>query len=262
MKSNNDKKKVSIIIVVYNCEKYIKYSIESIKKQTYKNWELLIVNDCSTDFTKQIIEKYESKKIKIFNLKKNLGPYKATEFAFTKIKGEYVAILDSDDYSHFNRIASQVEQLEKKPNIGLVFTKYKYVNEKNQIIKNIKNKIISKDYFNRIFPCINLACNSSAMFRKKFIKELNFYNKNCFYSYDYNFFLKIFKVSKIEIINKFYTFHRIHSYQRTNIIKKKIIFKENLYHLKWSLKNGLINRNNFLIFLKSVFKNFCQYLIS
>ena len=263
MKRRMHKVKVSIIIAVYNSEKYIKYSIESIKKQTYKSWELIIINDCSTDSTKEIIDKYKSKKIKIINLKKNVGAYKATEFAFNRVKGKYVAILDSDDYSHSNRILSQVNQLEKNPQIGLVFTKYKCIDEKNKIIKNIKKeKSISGYNFNKIFPCINLACNSSAMFRKKFIKELIFYNKNFFYSYDYNFYLKIFKVSKIKFINKFYTFYRIHPYQRTSIVKKNVIYKENLYNLRWSASNGLINRRNILVFFTSYFKNFFQYIVS
>ncbi len=71
MKIAKHKPKVSIIIAAYNSEKYIKLAIESIKKQSYKNWELIIVNDCSTDSTKKIIEKNKSKKILIINLKKN-----------------------------------------------------------------------------------------------------------------------------------------------------------------------------------------------
>ncbi len=86
--------KVSIIIVAYNSEKYIDCAIQSIKKQKYKNWELVIVNDCSNDLTKEIIKKYKSKKIRIINLKKNIGAYRATDLAFKKITGKYVAILE------------------------------------------------------------------------------------------------------------------------------------------------------------------------
>jgi glycosyltransferase involved in cell wall biosynthesis len=254
---------VSVVMTVFNGEKFILKSINSVIKQNYKNWELIIVNDNSQDSTNKILNKYQSKKIKIINLKKNIGAFQATNLAFKKITGKYVAILDSDDYSHSKRIVKQVAELEKNPNIGLVLTKYKCIDIENKIIKNIeKEKSISYNNFNRLFPCINLACNSSAMFRKEFIKELNFYNKDLFYSYDYNFFLKIFKVSKIKFINKFYTFYRIHPNQRTNILKKKIIFKENLYNLRWSLSNNLINRDNILIFFKNYLKNFFKYLIS
>lgn len=252
--------KVSIVIVCYNYAKYVEFSIKSIIKQEYKNWELIIVNDNSEDSTKEILDKYKSKKIKIINLKKNIGAYKATNLAFKNVKGKYIAILDADDYSHPKRISQQVLELEKDSKIGLVVTNYKFIDSNNNFIKD--NRFISQKDFNKQFPCVNLACNSSAMFRKKFIKKLNFYNKDCFYSYDYNFFLKIFKVSKIKFINKFYTFYRIHSNQRTNVIKKKIIIKEKLYHLKWSVKNSLINRYNIFIFLKNYFKNIFLYLIS
>ena len=153
-------KKVSIIIVAFNSDKYVKFSIESIKKQSYRNWELLIINDCSTDNTKNIISKYKSKNIKIFNLIKNVGPYKATDFALKNAKGEYIAILDSDDYSHHLRIQSQVLELDNDNTIGLVFTKYKLVNYKNKILKSNKNQQFISEYdFNKKFPCINLACN-------------------------------------------------------------------------------------------------------
>ena len=252
--------KVSIVIVCYNYAKYVKFSIKSIIKQEYKNWELIIVNDNSKDSTKEILDKYKSKKIKIINLKKNIGAYKATNLAFKNVKGKYIAILDADDYSHPKRISQQVLELEKDSKIGLVVTNYKFIDSNNNFIKD--NRFISQKDFNKQFPCVNLACNSSAMFRKQFIKELNFYNKDCFYSYDYNFFLKIFKVSKIKFFNKFYTFYRIHSNQRTNVLKKEIIFKENLYNLGWSARNGLINRHNILIFIKNYLNNFFKYLIS
>ena len=252
MKLIKCKAKVSIVIAAYNSEKYIKFSIESIKQQKYKNWELIIVNDCSIDSTKKIIEKYKSKKIKIINLKKNIGPYKAIDFAFKKATGKYVAILDADDYSHPKRISAQVLELEKNAKIGLVITNYKLIDENNKINKH--NKFVSQKDFNNRFPCENLACNSSAMFRSKFIKELDFYNKDFFYMNDYNFYLKIFTISKIQIINKFYTFYRIHKNQRTNILKKKYIYKENLHMLMWSIKSKLINLNNVGLFSKILLK--------
>jgi len=243
-----NKPKVSIVIVCYNSEKYIKFAIESIKQQKYKNWELIIVNDGSCDITKKIIEKYKSKKIKIISLKRNVGAYKATNLAFKKTSGKYIAILDSDDYSHPKRILSQVFELENDYKVGLVFTKYKIVNENNKIKKN-KEFELKKD-INKRFPCENLFCNSSAMFRRKFVKQLGFYNKNYYYSYDYYFYLKIFMVSQIKLINKFYTYYRIHKNQRTKNLKKKIIIQEQILHLIWSLNNGLINRGNIILFFR------------
>ena len=173
MRTNNPL--VSVVMTVFNGEKFILKSINSIIKQTYKNWELIIVNDNSQDSTSKILNKYKSKKIKIINLKKNIGAYKATNLAFKIIKGKYVAVLDSDDYSHSKRISSQVLELEKDSNIGLVLTKYKLIDQNNSFIKN--NRLMLQEDFNKRFACENLACNSSAMFRRNFITELKFYDK-------------------------------------------------------------------------------------
>lgn len=240
--------KVSIVIVCFNHARYLKFAVNSIIKQKYKNWELIIVNDNSQDASKEILNKYRSKKIKIINLKKNIGPYRATSLAFEKVKGKYIAILDADDYSHPKRISSQVQELENHSDIGLTITNYKFIDKNNKFVK--RNRFISQKDFNKIFPCGNLICNSSAMFRAKFIRELEFYNKDFFYMNDYYFYLNIFKISKIKMINKFYTFYRVHENQRTNFIKKKIILKENFNMLVWSMKNQLISFNNIALFSK------------
>ncbi len=252
--------KVSIVIVCYNHAEYVKFAINSIIKQKYNNWELIIINDNSQDASKEILNKYRSKKIKIINLKKNIGPYRATSLAFKKVKGKYIAILDADDYSHPKRISSQVQELENNSEIGLVITNYKFIDKNNKFIK--RNRFISQKYFNKSFPCENLVCNSSAMFRVKFIRELEFYNKDFFYMNDYNFYLKIFKVSKIKMIDKFYTFYRVHKNQRTNILKKKIILKENLNMLFWSMKHQLIGVNNIVLFSKKLLIIIIKYFFA
>ena len=138
--------KVSIVIVCYNHAEYVKFAINSIIKQKYNNWELIIINDNSQDASKEILNKYRSKKIKIINLKKNIGAYKATNLAFKNVKGKYIAILDADDYSHPKRILQQVLELEKDSKIGLVVTNYKFIDSNNNFIKN--NRYISQKDFN------------------------------------------------------------------------------------------------------------------
>ena len=101
------------------------------------------------------------------------------------------------------------------------------------------------------------------MFRRKIIKELKFYNKNIFYSYDYNFYLKIFKKYKVKVIKNFYTLYRTHSKQRTKSKElKRIIYSENIIHLKWAKKNFLINRSNIFLFYTTYLKNFIKLLTS
>ena len=253
---------VSILVTVYNSEKYIRSTIESIKKQSYKNWELIIINDCSTDSTFSILKKYSSNRIKIINLKRNIGPYLALAKNFRRCHGKYIAFLDSDDIMHVERLSSQVIELENNKNIGLVATWFRVIDYKGKVIKLSKFPATDEE-FNNIFPCQNLICNSSVMFRKKIINKINFYNKSFFYSNDYNFYLRVFIKYKIKIIDKFYTDYRIHSEQRTKSSKlKKFIFQENLANLEWSKKNNLINKYNIILYYKNYFKNFLKLLLT
>ena len=88
---------VSIIMTVLNGEKFISKSIESILSQTFKDWELIIVNDYSTDSTLEIIENYNSQKIKLINNKKNMGTAISRNIAISQADGNYITIVDSDD---------------------------------------------------------------------------------------------------------------------------------------------------------------------
>ena len=91
---------VSIVMPSFNADEYLDISIKSVINQTYKNWELLIVNDSSQDNTSNILKKYAStdSRIKIFNNKKRLGAAKSRDFAFNVAKGRFIAFLDSDDF--------------------------------------------------------------------------------------------------------------------------------------------------------------------
>lgn len=87
---------VSVIIPVYNSEKYVKETIESVLKQTYQNFEIIIVDDCSTDNSCQIIENIDDQRIQLIQLDKNSGVAVARNIAIENAKGQYIAFLDSD----------------------------------------------------------------------------------------------------------------------------------------------------------------------
>ena len=94
-------------MTVYNTERYLAKSINSILNQKFKNFELIIVDDFSTDESGKILKKFKNKRIKKFFLKKHIGRTPALNFGLKKCKGEFIAILDSDDISLRNRLFSQ-----------------------------------------------------------------------------------------------------------------------------------------------------------
>ena len=117
--------KVSIIMPVYNAEKYVSEAIESVRNQSYENWELIIVDDGSTDRSPEIIDAYSRKdpRIKSFH-QKNQGVSMARNFALCQTHGEYVTFIDSDDVYHPDRLHRMVQIFEKYPNCDIVFSRH------------------------------------------------------------------------------------------------------------------------------------------
>lgn len=123
----NDKL-ISIIIPLYNCEKFILDTVKTIQEQTYENWEAIFVNDCSTDKSVEKLKPYLSEKIKIINLEKNSGAAITRNIGIENAKGEYIAFLDADDFWHKEKLEKQIEFMEKN-NYTFTCTNYEYTDE-------------------------------------------------------------------------------------------------------------------------------------
>ena len=121
---------VSIITPSYNSAMFIKESIDSVIAQTYKHWEMIIVDDCSFDSSNEIIEEYIKKdnRIKLIVLDKNSGPAVSRNSAIRESKGRYIAFLDADDYWHKEKLEKQLAFM-KDNDITLSFTGYERVEE-------------------------------------------------------------------------------------------------------------------------------------
>ncbi|HOZ54404.1 MAG TPA: glycosyltransferase family 2 protein, partial [Bacilli bacterium] len=152
----SNKYNVSVIIPVYNTEKYISFAIESVLNQTLDNIEIIIINDGSTDNSKSIIEKYENDNITIIN-KKNEGSGVARNIGVSKARGKYIFFLDSDDYLEKNALKKMYDIAETH-NIGIV---------KGSIVDVIKCfKKTNKLYSNKINEIIDFRKNNDLLIRE------------------------------------------------------------------------------------------------
>ena len=117
---------VSIITPAYNAAEYIAETIESVLAQTYPKWEMLIVNDCSTDNTATIVQNYVNKdnRIKLINLKQNSGAAVARNTAIQNAKGRYIAFLDSDDLWKKEKLQKQLNFMQQN---GYAFTFHNFI---------------------------------------------------------------------------------------------------------------------------------------
>ncbi len=128
-KSQSKKPLVSVVMSVYNGEKYLREAMDSILNQTYKNLEFIIIDDGSTDDTLKIIKTYKDPRI-ILITRENKGLVASLNEGIKKAKGSYIARQDADDISEVDRINRQVEYMKQRPNVGLVGSSIRIINER------------------------------------------------------------------------------------------------------------------------------------
>ena len=133
LKENNPL--ISVIMSVYNGEKYIKESIDSILQQTYRHFEFIIVDDHSVDNTNNILTSLLDPRVKLIKNTRRIGQAMSLNKAIIKSKGKYIARQDHDDISIIDRLMNQVRIMEKNPKIGLLGSNGTLINEKSDIIK-------------------------------------------------------------------------------------------------------------------------------
>ncbi len=145
---------VSIITPTYNCDKYIAETIESVRKQTYNNWEMIIVDDCSTDNTKETVEKYQKQdpRIKYYCLAENSGAAVARSKAMELAEGQYIAFLDSDDLWMPKKLERQINFMLEN---GYIFTStsYQHMSENGQMKERVLQAISKTDYDRMLLDC-------------------------------------------------------------------------------------------------------------
>lgn len=188
-----EENKVSIIIPVYNTEKFIGKTIESVLNQTYKNWEILIFNDKSKDNSLKIIKKYseKDKRIKVVDSKENVGVVAARNKLTEIATGEFIAFLDADDYWKQNKLEKQIKFMRKN-NALISCTEYTRVTEDEKEINDIiiKEIITYEDMLkNNYLGCLTVIYNANKL-GKRYFKERE---KN----EDYVLWLEIVKETKI-----------------------------------------------------------------
>jgi len=145
---------VSIITPTYNCGKFISETIDSVLRQSYENWEMIIVDDCSTDNTKEIVETYikQDNRIKYYLLDVNSGAAIARTKAMELAKGKYMAFLDSDDLWTPDKLEKQILFM-KKNDYNFTCTAYEQIDEKGISLNKIIKTVSKTDYNRLLLDC-------------------------------------------------------------------------------------------------------------
>lgn len=196
MQTPSKRPKVSVIMSVFNEEDCVGGTIESVLNQTFSDFEFIIINDCSTDGTRKILESYASKdrRIKILINKENMGAARSSNRGVENSKGEYIARIDAADICHPSRLEKQARFLDENKNVYVVGSYHYWTNEKGQVIGAYcfptTNEQIKKD----IFGFVSVAAHPAIMFRREIFERTGPYNTTCPTStVDYELYLRTLK---------------------------------------------------------------------
>ena len=196
------KPKISIILPNYNNEKYLKEAIESVLKQTYTNFELIIVDDASTDGSLEIIRAFNDKRIKVITSEVNRHVAYASNLGIQYASGEYIAKIDSDDIWENQKLEKQIEFMENHKEYGGCFTRVNIIDGKSEDA-NIKYKVIfelfekaknqsQKDWLRFFLSEGNCLCNSSSLIRKSIFEKIDgFFNLAYVGAEDYELWVRM-----------------------------------------------------------------------
>ena len=168
--------KVSVIIPVYNCELYIAQAIESVLNQTYTDYEIIVINDGSTDNTYQVLQPY-MKKIRYFS-QENKGLSATRNQGIKMAKGKLISLLDADDLFLYYKLQEQVAIFEAEPSIGLVQSGWRVVNEKGEKIEDVKPWHKSPELDLVTWLKWKATNPSGMMFRKEWLERVNGFNED------------------------------------------------------------------------------------
>lgn len=226
-----DQPLVSVCIPVYNAEKTVKQTIESILNQTYHNIEVLVVDNASADNTVSIIREISDPRLRVYCNKINIGPIKTLNRCVQLANGPYTAIFHADDLYMPDMVQKQVQAFRENPSIGAVFTMAKRINSRNEVIgeMNLPNELRGRGiyHFSEIFLSVlknrNFLVCPSAMVRSKLYKQLVPFAEERFgTSADLDMWLRILKRHPVAILEDklmHYRVSRAHGSYKYNYLR-------------------------------------------
>lgn len=217
MAERNNNKKVTVVLPVYNGEANVDKAIVSVLEQTYKNLELIIVNDCSTDGTINILEKYakQDSRIKIVNNQVNLKLPRTLNVGFAQATGEYYTWTSDDNLYKRNAIEKMVEALEINSDFDMVYADYTNIDADDCTVSEAylaePEQLLSGNVIGACF-----------LYTKEIAKKVGEYDPNLFLAEDYDYWIRIWRMGKILHIDDNLYYYRCHAGSLTETKKQMI----------------------------------------
>lgn len=201
---------VTVLMSVYNSEKYLREAIDSILAQTFNHFEFLIVNDCSSDSSFELMKSYNDSRIRIIKNPTNIGLTRSLNIGISNAKGEYIVRMDADDISCHNRLELLVQYMDNNPDVGICGSWAETIEKSpRKLTPDCSPENIRTELFFH-----NIIIHPSVIIRKSVLEGNHLeYNEKLLFAQDYDLWVKCSKYTKITNIPEFLLRYRISNTQ-------------------------------------------------
>ena len=234
---------VSVILPTYNCAAFLPHSIGSILAQTYNSYEIIVVDDGSTDNTKEVLNSF-IQRIKYVQLEQNRGLPATRNIGIRSAQGTYIAFIDADDLWIPEKLQTDIEYFDKHPDISMVYSKHINIDEKGCVLDGgPKIRLPSGNIFIQLFSEQNFIIPSSVVVRNNVFQTTGLFDEQLFNCQDWDMWLRIAFYFNVAGINKTLVKYRHNphslSKNRSNVLKYQKIVIDKTYNNFKDKENGI-----------------------
>jgi len=202
---------VSIVMPVYNTERYLPEAVQSVLAQTFQNWELLVLSDESPGDARGIMASFDDPRIRFLE-HKNGGPAFTRNRGMRESRGEFIAFLDSDDVWLPEKLDKQLAVFQQNPDAGIVYSQREIIDEHGCILEGYKPTLYAGKILNRLYVD-NFVCMSSAIMRRAVFEKIGLIDERLRMSEDFDYWLRVACFFEFAPVNEALVKYRVHTAQ-------------------------------------------------
>ncbi|WP_174589763.1 glycosyltransferase [Methanocella conradii] len=201
---------VTVLMSVYNGERYLREAVDSIIAQTYEDFEFLIVNDGSTDSSIEVLQSYEDPRIRIINNDVNIGLTKSLNRGVQLARGRYIARMDADDVSSPDRLEKEVQFLDAHPDVGLVGSNVKVIDDDGRDV-GVMTYPETSGHIKWYMLFFNPMVHPTLLIRREVFERVGGYNEGIRYAQDYELLCRLAPITRFWNLQDTLLRFRMHS---------------------------------------------------
>lgn len=202
---------VSIVMPIYNTERYLPEAVRSVLAQTYQNWELLVLNDESPGDARSVMAGFDDPRIRFLE-HKNGGPAFTRNRGIQESRGEFIAFLDSDDVWLPEKLDKQLALFRRNPDVGVVYSQRETIDEQGCVLQGYKPQLHSGMILDRLYVD-NFVCMSSAIMKRAVFEKVGLIDERLRMSEDFDYWLRVACFFSFAPLDEALVRYRVHTAQ-------------------------------------------------